>query len=827
MESYKAPYSPDDMAPKGRIGRTKKRSLKTTPSTPEGLPDIFALPISVYLQNTNAGVLVSDEKHRFIWGNDVFMGYNTFPYQGNIINLAFQPFVDHIAPLTTDPAGFELKMKELRKKKKPFFGWELTFCTGHIREISYIPVFDGRRFAGSIWQIVDVTRHRQWQEELKRTDEKYRVILDNLNAALCETDLEGNITKVYESFCRMSGYTEEELLGRNITDVFVPEENREYARNLRRYRVEKKLALLYDMEIVLKDGTRKWVLASSGNIYDSEGNPVGGVGIHMDITPQKILQKELELAKQAAEEAQRAQKEFLANMSHEIRTPLNAIIGMAHLLDETTLNEEQKEYIKILKHSSGILHGLITDILDISKIEAGKQEVHPREFDLRDLVQSMKHTFQLKLAQRPVQVTVELDKKINTLLIGDDMILNQILMNLLGNAEKFTKEGEIAIKVYLENIQGNALWIRFKVCDTGIGIHKDKLELIFQNYKQAEKDIRERYGGTGLGLAIAKQLVELQGGNIAVEEGPEYSTCFSFTLPFIDTRKPVAPGAEQDMENKYSRIDFGQAKVLVVEDNPMNLKYVISLLEKYKIHYQLATNGPDALYFLESRQYDLVLMDIRIPGMDGFELAKKIREDESRPNVATPVIATTAAAMPSTVSLARTIGITDILTKPYTPDQLLQVLNKYLNEDETEIIMEVQNISGYEFHPALDVRYLNTLYESNIGYAIDLFEIFVMTIKEEMGKLEKVAQEKDWEKLKFQVHKIKPNFSMVGLTWITGKMEALEGILRKAEDKKGEEKAEVLSVIPGMLDEIATEVNNLYPTIESELQKMYEFVKNH
>jgi DNA-binding response OmpR family regulator len=211
-------------------------------------------------------------------------------------------------------------------------------------------------------------------------------------------------------------------------------------------------------------------------------------------------------------------------------------------------------------------------------------------------------------------------------------------------------------------------------------------------------------------------------------------------------------------------------------------------------------------------------MDIRIPGMDGFELARKIREDESRPNVATPVIATTAAAMPSTVSLARSIGITDILTKPYTPDQLLQVLNKYLNEDETEIIMEVQNISGYEFHPALDVRYLNTLYESNIGYAIDLFEIFVMTIREEMGKLEKVAQEQDWEKLKFQVHKIKPNFSMVGLTWVTGKMEALEGILRKAEE---------LDVIPGMLEEITTEVNNLYPTIESELQKMYAFVKDH
>ncbi|WP_341835377.1 response regulator [Chitinophaga pollutisoli] len=531
--------------------------------------------------------------------------------------------------------------------------------------------------------------------------------------------------------------------------------------------------------------------------------------------PQKHLQRELEVAKQAAEEAQRTQKEFLANMSHEIRTPLNAIIGMAHLLEETALNDEQKEYIKILKHSSGILHGLITDILDISKIEAGKQEVHPREFDLRELVQSMKHTFQMKLGQRPIQVTVELDKRIDSLLIGDDMILNQILMNLLGNAEKFTKEGEIAIKVSLDELQANALWLRFQVCDTGIGIQADKLELIFQNYKQAEKDIRERYGGTGLGLAIAKQLVELQGGRISVEKGGEYNTCFTFTLPFIDTRRSAVRQGGQDVENKYARIDFGQARVLVVEDNPMNLKYILSLLEKYRINYQLATNGPDALYFLESKQFDLVLMDIRIPGMDGFELARKIREDESRPNVATPVIATTATAMPSTLAMARSIGITEILTKPYTPDQLLQVLNKYLNEDETEIIMEVQNISGYEFHPDLDVKYLNTLYESNIGYAIDLFDIYVLTIRDELMKIRKVADAGDWETLRFQVHKIKPNFSMVGLTWITTKLETMENLLRHNEN---------LDTIPALLGEIVEEVNGFFPIIENELRKMQAFM---
>ncbi|WP_158538647.1 PAS domain-containing hybrid sensor histidine kinase/response regulator [Chitinophaga skermanii] len=778
-------------------------------------PAILSLPIITFLQNTNAGIIVTDERHRFIWANDVYLDYfvNLPTFVGEFFQQPYQNVIEYMKSYMLFPGAFETKMKELRKKKKPHFGWELLFADNAIREVSYIPVFEKNSFQGSIWQIVDVTKQKREQQAIKDYANRYNVVLNQLNAAICETDIHGNITSVHHSFCRMSGYTEEEVIGKNITNLFVPEEHREYAHNLRKYRVDKDVPLLYDMEIVLKDGSRKWVLASSSNIYDANGKPIGGVGIHMDITAQKNQQKELEIARHAAEEAQRIQKEFLANMSHEIRTPLNAIIGMAHLLGETELSDEQKEYIKILKHSSDILHGLITDILDISKIEAGKLEVNPREFDLRELVQSMRNSFQLKLAQRPIQLTVEVDKRLNTLLLGDDMLLNQILMNLMGNAEKFTKEGEIALKVILDKIVGNVVWVKFRVCDTGIGIQKDKLELIFQNYKQAEKDIRERYGGTGLGLAIAKQLVELQGGQIGVEEEPVYTTCFCFNLPFTDTSKPLMASAE--FENKYARINFGTSKVLVVEDNQMNLKYIISLLEKYKIDYQLATNGPDALYFLNSKHFDLVLMDIRIPGMDGFELAKKIREDESKPNVATPVIATTAAAMPSTVAKARMIGITDILTKPYTPDQLLQVLNKYLNEDETEFIMEVQNISGYEFHPSLDVRYLNTLYESNISYAIDLFDIFVQTILDELEKLHVTVKNRDVDQLKFQVHKIKPNFSMVGLTWVTQKMENLELYLRSHQD---------FEEIDHMLQDANTEVKKFFPIIEEELKKMQAFL---
>ena len=395
--------------------------------------------------------------------------------------------------------------------------------------------------------------------------------------------------------------------------------------------------------------------------------------------------------------------------------------------------------------------------------------------------------------------------------------MNQILINLLGNAEKFTSEGEIAIRATQESWQDNKLWIRFRVCDTGIGIRKDKLEHIFRNYKQAEGDIRETYGGTGLGLAIAKQLVEFQGGSIAVEELPGFNTCFSFNIPFMDSRRPLTTNTGK-LGRKLLQRSFEAARVLVVEDNPMNLRYIMSLLEKYRINYQLATNGPDATYFLESRQYDLILMDIRIPGMNGLELAQMVRASEEQPNVATPVIATTAVAMESTANMARAAGITDILTKPYTPDQLLQIFNKYLNEDETELIMEeVQNLSGFEFNKDLDVKYLTELYESNISYAADLFEIFIRTIREEVAKLSVMVDNRDWEQIRFQVHKLKPNFAMVGLTWITAKMQELENYLRVNQELHGEE-------LSRLFNEIQEEVKKFYPLIEGEYNKMRDFI---
>ncbi|MBV7529289.1 response regulator [Chitinophaga sp. sic0106] len=798
------------------IGKeAKKNSAPVAGNVNNGAADLFSMPITAWLQHNNAGILVTNEQYRCIWINDILQQHT-----GNLIQIgdSYTGMITALTPMLANPAAFHKQLRILRKDKKPWFGWELPFLNGQFREVTHLPVFQGDRFVGCIWQIVDVTRRNSVQEAIRLNEQKFRTVLNNLNAAMCETDLEGNITRVYESFCRLSGYREEELIGKNLTEVFVPAEKKLYAKALRKRRLDHNVPLLYDLEVVLKDGSRKWVVCSSTNVYDQAGQIIGGAAVHMDITRQKLLQQDLENARRSAEEARQAQKEFLASMSHEIRTPLNAIIGMAHLLEETNLDAQQKEYINLLKHSSGILLGIVSDILDISRIEAGEFQVNQREFNLRELIQSLRHTFELKLGRRPVKITTELDPAINTWLIGDNMLLNQILLNLLGNAEKFTTEGEIAIRIHQESWLNHKSWISFRICDTGIGIRKDKLEHIFLNYKQAEGDIREQYGGTGLGLAIAKQLVELQGGTIAVEEMTGFQTVFCFKLPFIDTGKPLAAGSRKPGTVLKQRT-FENARILVVEDNQMNLRYIMSLLQKYKINYNVATNGPDASYFLESRQYDLILMDIRIPGMNGLELAQKIRANEDLPNVATPVIATTAVAMESTANMARAAGITDILIKPYTPDQLLQVFNKYLNEDETELIMEeVQNISGYDFNPDLNVQFLNGLYENNISYAADLFEIFIRIIRDEIGKIGDLLAKDDWTTMKFNLHKLKPNFAMVGLTWITEKIQVLEGLLVTDQDQRKTE-------ITRLYNEIVAEMNKYYPVVNEEYEKMRRFIE--
>lgn len=645
-------------------------------------------------------------------------------------------------------------------------------------------------------------------QELIDSEQKYKRIIENMELGLLEVDTNGKIIKAYNWFCDMVGYSEEELMGQFANEVFLEKDQIQILEEQDSNRMRGQ-AGVYEVRMKKKNGDFLWVLISGAPIYDKAGEIIGSLGIHYDITKQKILQIELEKAKRIAEAAQEAEKQFLANMSHEIRTPLNAVIGMTHLLFDTKLSSKQKEYLSILKSSAALLRGLISDILDFSKIESGQLEVHPKEFDLIGLIKSIQKTFQLKLESKPVEIKTKIDPRIETTVLGDDLLLNQILFNLVGNAEKFTSEGTIKVIVKLLEKTDNILNLEFQVSDTGIGIEPEKKKLIFQDFKQASNEIKLKYGGTGLGLAITKRLVEMQGGSIEVDSVYGQGTTFTFNLTYEDTgRKAIMSNQELTQAEHFSS---GNLRILVVEDNYMNRKYISTLLTNWNIYHKMVTDGQQAIDICQKEQFDLIFMDIQMPIMDGFQATIAIRNTNNL-NQEVPILALTASAMIKEREKAEEVGMSGFLTKPFTPIQLLKVISKYKNTEEEEVIPEESvEDEGFSFNQALDLSYLDEFYEGDLEHAMDMFEIFLEYSLEEFKQLPILLEQEDREAFRKLTHKLKPAMSMVGLTWITKQMQQLE---KAAESNKSFE------ALGELLQIIQDEIEKFQPILEEDLEKL-------
>jgi PAS domain S-box-containing protein len=649
---------------------------------------------------------------------------------------------------------------------------------------------------------------------LVESELRYKRIIESMELGLLEINNDGKIIRAYDWFCDMTGYTEAELLGKDANDVFVPQDQRHLIKHQNENR-QRGQAGVYELQIQKKDGEKIWVLISGAPLYDADDNIIGSVGVHYDISAQKNLQNDLIEARKVAESAQQAEKQFLANMSHEIRTPLNAVIGMTHLLFDTKLSPKQKEYLAILRSSADLLKGLINDILDFSKIESGQMEVAPREFDLIGLLKSLEKTFQLKVEKKPVEVKTKIDPQIQNMLIGDDLMLNQILFNLVGNAIKFTSEGAVGVNVKVLEIKDNRKTLQFDVYDTGIGIPKEKQKLIFQDFKQVSKEIKLKYGGTGLGLAITRRLVEIQEGRIWVESEPGKGTTFSFTIHYEDAGREAI--IKNDQLPKKLTFVGEHCRVLVAEDNIMNRKYITTLLKKWDITPVMAHDGQEAIEACKEKEFDIIFMDIQMPEVDGFEATISIRNTTNL-NQDTPIIALTASALTKEKDKAFSIGMNDFLSKPFAPIELLRCLNKHVNQeelnDETNQTQEDME-AVFSFNAKLDLDYLEDCYEGDLDYASDMFGIFMEYTLPEIDQLEAVIASKDHEEIRKAAHKMKPAFAMVGLTHITDQMATLE--------QTAKEKAE-MSTIELLFKEVKKELDIFIPILEQDLKKMQEFI---
>ena len=641
-------------------------------------------------------------------------------------------------------------------------------------------------------------------EKLRSSEIKYRSIIENMELGLMEVDNDGIITRVYERFNEMTGYSSDELVGYNAIEKLLVPGFEKVIKEEDNKRLKGQTGV-YELKIRKKDGSEIWVLISGAPFYDAKGKIIGSIGVHYDISAQKKLQFELEVARKQAIKAQQAEKQFLANMSHEIRTPLNAIIGMTHLLQETNLNEEQSEYLDLLHGSANILMHLISDILDISKIDANAIEVQQKPFDLRDLTRNLIDTFALKGREKNVECLLKFDPQIDRSIIGDPQLLNQILINLLGNAHKFTEAGFIQLIVTLLEKGPTSFLVKFEVKDTGIGISADQIELIFEQFKQASGEIRTAFGGTGLGLTISSRLVKLLGGELKVSSQLGVGASFFFNLK-------LKKGTKLNSQRIKSNIslapieNFNSHQLLIVEDNEINLKYISTLLTKWKIEFKIARNGKDAFELYLSETFDLIFMDLQMPIMDGVTATKMIRQLSGKKSKV-PIIALTASTFLSKKNMVLNAGMTDFLSKPFTPNQLLKLLHKYLG-----IGPDYQTIE--EKIEYLDDGLMQSFYGDDIEYAYTIFETFLVVVDDEMDLLASKIQRAEWEDIQKQAHKLKPTFSMVGLPEITSKMEVLE---KKANTNDIQGAKEIFIDIQNQLEQMLPQIKKEKERLEKAL----------
>lgn len=513
----------------------------------------------------------------------------------------------------------------------------------------------------------DISKNKAAEQKLQETVERYTSLKRYNHDAIISLDLNGNILNANTRAEQMTGCPVSEMAGKSIAR-FIGEYNlrRVLREALNNPTVEQEIKTIRH-----KDGHLVEVITTIAPIIINNKN-VGFYIIAKDFTEQR----QLIIAKELAENTNKAKSEFLAVMSHEIRTPMNGVIGMTDLLETTTeLDDEQKEYIEIIRKSGETLLSIINDILDFSKIEAGMTELQEDALDVKQCIQETLDVLSAKASAKQLEMTFAVDDDIPDLLYGDSKRLKQVLMNLVGNAVKFTLHGGISVSARKLYQEGDLIDLEFKVSDTGIGIPDNKLEAIFEPFSQVDNFMTRNYEGTGLGLAISKKLVNVMGGNIWVKKKEGPGTTFVFTVLLKKYHQPPKPNACDDQLESLP----DPLQILIAEDNEINQIVLRKILEKQGHAVTVVTNGHDVLRAVEQASYDIVFMDVQMPGLNGLEATRKLRATVPK-DQCPMIVAVTANALKDDREICLAAGMDDYISKPIKSKPVLAVLEHVLRE---------------------------------------------------------------------------------------------------------------------------------------------------
>lgn len=522
--------------------------------------------------------------------------------------------------------------------------------------------------------IEDITKQKEVEKDLIRSKELFKVVFDHTAAAITVTDQSERIVAWNPFAEQMLEMTKEDFFNKPLETLYPAREWRKMRKlNIRKKGVVSGIAT----QVNKKDGTLLDVDASISVLKDAQGKVMGSIGILRDISKQKRIHEMLVQAKLAAEEANSSKSIFLAKMSHELRTPMNAVLGMLDLTLDTPLTDEQKDNLKVAKEAASNLLGLLNDILDLSKAEAGKVTIESIEISLREVVRSVWKGLMILASNRGIELRYAVSDDIPPLVMGDPVRIRQIIINLINNAIKFTHKGYVEVGVKVLSRREKECELMFSVKDTGIGIPKDRINSLFEIFTQVDEKTARRYGGTGLGLAISKKLVEMMGGRIWVEseEGKGSSFNFVITLPISEkTADTTSAAAGAEGGAAASGDGLGRIRILLAEDNLVNQKIAVRILEKRGWEIIPANDGKQALDILAKSHFDVILMDDHMPEMSGIEATAIIRNEEKQTGLHIPIIAMTANAMSGDREKYLAMGMDGYVSKPIDREYLFQTI---------------------------------------------------------------------------------------------------------------------------------------------------------
>lgn len=734
------------------------------------------------LNNIPTDIAVFDAQHRYLFTNPV--GIKDAEIRKWIIgktDLEYCTFRNKDPQIAMSRSAIFTKVIESKKQ----YSWEEELLNGngekeyHLRNL--FPVLNEKSEVQLVIGFgLNITERKLIEEKVQLNEKRYRDLFNYSQALICTHDLEGKLLSVNPAICKIMGYNQEELIGRNIKE-FIPKERVGYFDKTYLTEVLGTGQAEGVFSIICKNGEQIFLLFQN-YMVEEDSDTAYIIGFSQDITNRIRAEQELMKAKEETEKASRVKEVFLANISHEIRTPMNGILGIGSLLYKTNLTPKQAEYTKLILESADNLLHIVNDVLDFTKIESGKVELELIPFSIEEKIASTLKTFIFKIEEKGLELVFDNQIQKDRVIIGDPFRLGQILNNLISNALKFTETGKITVTAREGATDGEKTVFEFIVKDTGIGISEENLAHIFDEFVQASSETSRKYGGTGLGLSITKNLIEMQGGNIKATSEINKGTCFTVQIPYnVGDTSSIKRDKEEVSYNSLEK-----KKILVAEDVAINQIIVKQILSDWGHEVVIVNNGQEAYEANQRHDFDLILMDIHMPEVDGYEATQMIRKLNDTNKAAIPIIALTANAFKQETERFAEAGFNDYITKPFTEQNLFECIQKQLHLNQSIVFTKKSgtNASAVPNEKLYNLDALQGINQDDTEFLNEILHVFNKNTKKDLDSLLNAIQNKQMNEVFQLAHKMKSSIYSMGIQKAYKTVESLEFYAKTGEQEK-------------------------------------------